>query len=233
MNRFQFAVQVALVVLLVMLVSWPEQRRVRAVSIWRTNAQAFVAGRSGFASDPLGSSGSIGLRSAIAADGSQLRNGVAGSSNNAAYLDRLAFSAGATETGKGYDRQSNAIIGMVRILGTDKVVANARLVLRHIRTGIIEARAVANGAGQFSFFSVDPSEYLVEFVDEQGAVIATSAPLLIANGELKETTLQITAMSVMKTAAVMTPTAPEVLSVAADRGVTRTTSPQQSISPRH
>jgi hypothetical protein len=234
MNRANFTVQVMVVVALVLLVSWPEQRRVRAVSIWRTSADDWrlARGASGAYTSP-----DVGLHSATALG---VPTDAAGSVDDASrrlydeYLQILRRGAAAAQAADALAARSNGIIGVVRILGTRRPVPNARVVLRHIRTGQIVARTLSNGEGQFSFLGVDPSEYVVEFVDDQGAIVATSGALSIGRSELKETSLQVSPTGTFKLLAQSAQaTAPEVVDAASDSGVTQATSPAQTISPRY
>ena len=239
MNRAHFTVQVMVVVALVLLVSWPEQRRVRAVSIWRTSADDWRIARGG-ASGAYASPDQVGLQSATAFGLPTGATSGLGSVDDAAlriydeYLQILRRGAAAAQAADALAARSNAIIGIVRILGTSQPVPNARVVLRHIRSGEIVARTISNGEGQFSFLGVDPSEYVVEFVDDQGAVVATSGSLSIGRSELKATSLQVSPTGAFKSLAKSAQaTAPEVVDAASDSGVTQATSPAQTISPRY
>lgn len=235
MNRAHFTVQVMVVLALVLLVSWPAQRRVRAVSIWRMSADEWRLARG--ANGAYASPDQVGLQSATALG---LPTDAAGPVDDAArrlydeYLQILRRGAAAAQAADVLAARSNAIIGVVRILGTRQPVPNARVVLRHIRSGQIVARTLSNGEGQFSFPGVDPSEYVVEFVDDQGAIVATSGALSIGRSELKETSLQVSPTGTFKSLAQSArATAPEVVDAASDSGVTQATSPAQTISPRY
>lgn len=233
MNRVHFPVQVLVVMALVLLVSWPEQRRVRAVSIWRTSADARGVARGSANAGAYASRDHVGLQGATALGGQTAADDAARRLYDQ-YLQILRRGATAAQTADAPAVRSNAIIGVVRILGTSVPVPNARVVLRHIRTGQIIARTMSNGEGQFSFLGVGPSEYLVEFVDEQGAVVATSGALSIGRSELKETSLLVSPTGAVKAlAGSAQATAPEVVDAAADSGVTQATSPAQTISPRY
>jgi hypothetical protein len=51
-------------------------------------------------------------------------------------------------------------------------IPHARLRLRNVSNGKIEATAIANEAGQFMFTRIEPGTYLVELVSESASVLA-------------------------------------------------------------
>ncbi len=54
--------------------------------------------------------------------------------------------------------------------------------LRNVTTGQVAATTTTNGAGEFSFTNVNPGNYIIEIVDSNGKVVATSTTLSLAAG---------------------------------------------------
>ena len=67
----------------------------------------------------------------------------------------------------------------------------ARLRLRNVVTGKIEAVALANEAGQFTFANVEGGTYLVELVNDAAAVLALGHAFSIAPGETVATFVRL------------------------------------------
>jgi hypothetical protein len=62
-------------------------------------------------------------------------------------------------------------------------IKGAHLRLRNVLTGSIEATAIANDAGQFTFEKVEGGTYVVELVSDGGRILAVGHPFTIAPGE--------------------------------------------------
>lgn len=62
-------------------------------------------------------------------------------------------------------------------------VPGARLRLRNVITGRIEATAVANENGEFAFTGIAAGTYLIEMVAEHGKVLAVGHTFTVAPGE--------------------------------------------------
>ena len=62
-------------------------------------------------------------------------------------------------------------------------IANAQLRLRNVTTGKIEAHAIANEAGQFTFANIEGGSYVVELINEAGRVLTVGHVFSIAPGE--------------------------------------------------
>ncbi len=60
--------------------------------------------------------------------------------------------------------------------------ANTTVRLRNLANGQVSATTTANAAGQFSFTGLSAGNYVVEFVNAAGSVIATSAQIAVAAG---------------------------------------------------
>lgn len=67
----------------------------------------------------------------------------------------------------------------------------ARLQLRNVLTGQIEASAVANDAGQFTFDGVEGGTYVVELVNDSRKVLAIGHPFSISPGETVATFVRL------------------------------------------
>jgi hypothetical protein len=72
-------------------------------------------------------------------------------------------------------------------------ISQARLRLRNVITGRVEATTVANDAGQFSFERVEGGSYLVELVNEAGKVQVAGHVFTIAPGETVATFVRLAA----------------------------------------
>ena len=62
-------------------------------------------------------------------------------------------------------------------------IRNARLRLRNVTTGRIEATTVANNEGQFAFADIEGGTYVVEMVNDAGKVLTVGHVFNIASGE--------------------------------------------------
>lgn len=62
-------------------------------------------------------------------------------------------------------------------------IKQARLRLRNVISGRVEATTIANDAGQFTFENVEGGSYLVELVNEGGKIIVVGHVFTIAPGE--------------------------------------------------
>ncbi len=70
-------------------------------------------------------------------------------------------------------------------------IPKARLRLRNVATGKIEAVTLANDAGEFTFPNVEGGSYVVELVNEAAAVQAVSHVFSIAPGETVATFVRL------------------------------------------
>ena len=121
----------------------------------------------------------------------------------------------------------NALVGVAQT-SLNIPIPYARIVVRNIQTGRIEARATANDVGRFSFLDLDPSVYVVELLGPAGSVVAASQVIPLGRGDVRQTTVRTIAASAPNVAATfgnrLTGTLDETTAVAASNGVTRTTS---------
>jgi hypothetical protein len=74
-----------------------------------------------------------------------------------------------------------------------KPLPQARLRLRNLATGRIEATTVSDQAGQFTFTHLEGETYVIELVDESGKVLAVGHPFVVAPGETVATFVRLSA----------------------------------------
>ncbi|MGH9349742.1 MAG: carboxypeptidase-like regulatory domain-containing protein [Vicinamibacterales bacterium] len=231
MTPARFSVQALIVLALVALVSWPNERRVRAGAFWyahgplSTRGDEAKGGGTGLGSYRY----HIGYGSA-----SETALGAAG----AASLHRRLYEHDIEGRRRPMPREVLALGGRLNgILGYARTARNApipfaRVVLRHLASGAVEARGVADESGRFTFLDVIPSGYIVELLDANGAVIATSDPIAIAVNELRQTTVRAAGPRVFASfGSALGPTAHEPVATAAGQGVTRIAAPERCASP--
>lgn len=70
-------------------------------------------------------------------------------------------------------------------------VKGAHLRLRNVLTGSVEATAVANDGGQFTFENVERGTYVVELVTDNGRILTVGHPFTIAPGETVATFVRL------------------------------------------
>ncbi len=71
----------------------------------------------------------------------------------------------------------------------------AKIRLRNVLTGRIEATSVANDLGQFTFEGMESGSYVIELVSDSGKVLATGHPFTVAAGETVATFVRLAARS--------------------------------------
>jgi len=126
-----------------------------------------------------------------------------------------------------------AIIGRARtILNTP--VPFARMVLRNIQTGLIEAEATADQEGRFSFLRLRAAGYVIEMMSADGRVVATSQAVATAVGVAQSATVRVASTSTVRALFnnVTTPTAQDTLRAAAQNSVATVAPQSSSVSPR-
>jgi hypothetical protein len=89
-----------------------------------------------------------------------------------------------------------AVPGMTSIAGTawksdNTPIPNARLRLRNVRTGKLEAATVADQSGRFTFTGVEAGSYVVELVSDAGKVLSVGRTFVIAPGESVATLVRL------------------------------------------
>jgi hypothetical protein len=231
MTSARFAIQAALVLALVVLVSWPEPQGVRGASLWRQDGPLALARRAA-AGDPR----RRGLRYEIGYGSYALsRASAAMSSSDRRRFEqeierrrRRPIPESVTDLGA----RLNAILGRARS-SMNAAVPYARLVLRNLATGQVEANATADEQGQFAFLDVLPSEYIVEMIGADGAVSATSEPVIVDIGDLRRTTVRAAgSRALLGSFGPLAASANEAVDTAVRDGVTAVSAPERTISPQ-
>jgi hypothetical protein len=236
MNRARFAVQAIGVFALIVLVSWPEQRQVRAATLWRPNG-TLTPRRATIDEDRRVRAGQDAGRRAIVGRGPGYHQMSAVTDDALAsklYGDPLNPPRGfVTPTAiADLGGRTNALVGRARTT-LNTPIPYARLLLRNMSTGLVDAQATADEEGRFTFLDVDPSAYIVELVDTNGAVLAASGLVPISFGELRETTVRVaSARAIGGTfGGSLAPTANEPVAAADNSGVEKVTQPPVCVSP--
>ena len=113
---------------------------------------------------------------------------------------------------------------------TDSGVGGARVRLRNVVTGGIDAAATAEATGQFLFADVEPGNYVIEVVNGQGGIAAIGQSFSIGAGESMATFVRL-GPKVPWTAGLFGNAAAAAVAAAASIGVTAITPDGQNISP--
>jgi hypothetical protein len=192
MKSARLGVQALIVIALIVLVSRPQFRPLRAASVWLTPEETSAANETAEFVEQLSSTD----RRAAAGRGRRF----AGSTTDEERARQLAAGRSAEDqkqrfffTPPGVSNlggKLNALVGRART-SANTPIPYAKVLLRNIRTGQIEARATANEEGQFSFLDLANSNYIVELIGPDGSVVASSEMVALAPGDLKEATVRI------------------------------------------
>lgn len=238
MTSARFGVQAAFVVLLIVLVSWPEPRHVRAGGlVWREGGPLSVS-RGGYAAGRYDPRSAANRRFEIGWGSASLQRTSAGMSQDA--LRRKLQDSGIEGRRKvvpsaavlALGGRFNAVVGAART-ALNAPVPFARVVLRSIESGLAEARATADEDGRFTFLDVLPSGYIVELLGANGSVVATSELVAVDAGEVEETTVRLPIARGLSSAfGTLAPTAAESVTAAVQDGIRARTEPARTISPQ-
>jgi hypothetical protein len=139
--------------------------------------------------------------------------------------EHLGFTPGAIAVLGG---RNNALVGLAQN-SLNAVIPRARVVLRDIRTGDALQQTTADDLGQFSFIDLTPSDYIVELLGPDGSVVGTSEVVTTSKGGLLRTVVRVAAAATAIVAALsmeLSPTLPQVNTLATSSDVTRTTTTQ-------
>ena len=225
MKRTYLAIQAIIVLTMVWFVSWPEFRPVRAQSIWRYSPEAVLEARTADAARFTTAAAASSRRASIGERSSAAQ--VASAPNNSPLVndESLEFTPGAIAALGGRD---NALVGLAQN-SLNAVIPHARVVLRDIRTGEALQQATTDELGQFSFIDLVPSDYVVELLGQDGSVVAASEAVTTSKGRLRRTIVRVAAAATAVVAVLsmrLSPTLPEVNTLATSSDVTRTTTTQ-------
>jgi len=225
MKRTHLGIQAIIVLTMVWFVSWPEFRPVRAQSIWRYSAEAVLEARAADAARYT-TAAAASSRRGSAGEASSPTPLVPPLHDASAVKDvRLEFTPGAIAALGGRD---NALVGLAQN-SLNAVIPRARVVLRDIRTGEALQQTTADELGQFSFIDIAPSDYIVELLGQDGSVVAASEVVTTSTGRLLRTVVRVAAAASAVAAVVsmeLSPTLPQVNTLATNSDVTRTTTTQ-------
>ena len=228
MNRTYFGVQAAIVLTMVMFVSWPQFRPVRAQAVWRfvpatvQQAKADDAARHSDTSATRRPVVGVGRATSTTAP-TESEDGSA-SPRRFSHTQAAPFFTPEWVSAEG--GKINALIGLART-SLNIPIPYARVLLRNIGTGQIDARATATENGRFSFLDLDPSVYVVELLGADDSIVAASQMIAINRGEVRETEVRAAARAAIVAATLgsnLTPTLPRTTAVAVSSDVTRITS---------
>jgi hypothetical protein len=101
-----------------------------------------------------------------------------------------------------------------------QTLPNFTVQLRNLQTGQLAGTTTSNAAGSFSFVSLNPGNYIIEIVNEAGAIVGSSAPIGVAAGSAIAVTVTATAAAAIAAAgATGVSTALIVTTIAAAAGV--------------
>ena len=126
-------------------------------------------------------------------------------------------------------------VGITTVIGWAREADNApvrraRLQLRNVVTGYIEATAVADDSGEFSFEGFEGGTYVVELVDAGDDVLGVGQVFNVAPGETAATFLKLAEKPSFVTGFFQN-TAQSALSAAAGAGVVGVVPTGDPISP--
>ncbi len=231
MNRTHFRLQVALVLSLIALVGMPERGSVRELSVWRSNGPLAPDRETLNTSiehvQDEARTVRIGYGSLRADNGDDTAvQGLMKRADDRALFPELPQEAQALGA------RSNAIVGRART-SLNAPVPYARLVLRNLKTGMVEARATADQNGLFSFIDVLASGYIVELVSADGSVVASSEMVAVQNGALQQATVRLAANQTVAAlfGSVLGPTASVPVTTAIENNIAQVATPTSCSSP--
>jgi hypothetical protein len=220
MKRTHLGIQAIIVLSMVWFVSWPEFRPVRAQSIWRYSPEAALAARTTDAARYTSASAPSSRRVLI--DPSPTPPSPTPLAVND---DQVGFTPGPIAVLGG---RNNALVGLAQN-SLNAVIPRARVVLRDIRTGEALQQTTADDLGQFSFVDIAPSDYIVELLGQDGSVVAASEVVTTSKSGLLRTVVRVAAAATAVVAVLsseLSPTLPQINTLATSSDVTRTTTTQ-------
>jgi len=225
MKRTHLGIQAIIVLTVVWFVSWPEFRPVRAQSIWRYSPEAVLKARNADAARYTTAAAASSRRPSV--DEPSSIAPISSTPNNSLAVndEGFEFTRGAIAALGGRD---NALVGLAQN-SLNAVIPHAHVVLRDIRTGEALDQATADELGQFSFIDLAPSDYIVELLGQDGSVVAASEVVTTSKGRLLRTIVRVAAAATAIAAVLsmeLSPTLPQVNTLARSSDVTRTTTTQ-------
>jgi hypothetical protein len=225
MKRTHLGIQAIIVLTMVWFVSWPEFRPVRAQSIWRYSPEAVLEARTADAARYTTAAAASSRRASVGELSSPTPLVPTPHDSLVVNDQQIEFTPGAIAALGGRD---NALVGLAQN-SLNAVIPHARVVLRDIRTGEALQQATADELGQFSFVDLVPSEYVVELLGQDGSVVAASEVVTTSKGRLLRTVVRVAAAATAVVAVLsmeLSPTLPQVNTLATSSDVTRTSTTQ-------
>jgi hypothetical protein len=80
-----------------------------------------------------------------------------------------------------------------------QTLPNYTVRLRNLQTGELASTTTSNVVGSFSFTGLSPASYVVEVVNASGAIIGSSAPIVVTAGAAASITVTATAAAAAAT----------------------------------
>jgi hypothetical protein len=227
MKHMHLGIQALVVVAMVSFASWPQFRPVRAQSIWRFTPAAALEARTLDAARYAGTPAPSDRSQADSElpSSAKLLPGRAHQSLSTPDAAPLEFTPGAIAAFGGND---NALVGLAQN-SLNAAIPRARVVLRDIRTGEALQQTTADELGQFSFVDLAASDYVVELLGPDGAVVGTSEVVKTSKGGLLRTVVRVAAAAAAVAAVLAFQLSPSVQyanTLATNNDVTPTTNTQ-------
>jgi hypothetical protein len=231
MTPARFGLQAFVVLVLAALVSWPQQRNVRAGSLPAMAGRAVT--RPG---DTSRGRSTTDRRRYLIGYGSAseftVGAGAAAALHQKLYANDIEGQRRPTPNGVlTLGGKVNGIVGFAST-SVGGAIPFAAVLLRNVETGAVEARGVADEYGRFAFLDLIPSGYVIEVLDASGRVIAASEVIPIRINELREAFVRASGRHVFASfGGGLAPTAQNTVAAAASQGVNRVAPPDRCASP--
>jgi hypothetical protein len=98
-----------------------------------------------------------------------------------------------------------------------QTLPNFTVQVRNLQTGELAGTTTSNAAGNFSFAGLNPADYVIEVVNQAGAIVGTSSAISVAAGATITVAVSATAAAAIAAAGIST--AVIVTTVAAAAGI--------------
>ena len=236
MTSVRLTLQAVAVLSMVTFVSWSDYSRVAGAADAAARAAARQSSASG---EPSQRGSSQDLRSEVGYGSMSMRRASTAASTGAAALQQRLYEQTIRTRRESLPVALMTLGGRVNgIIGQARTTMNApvpfaRLVLRDPVTGRIEARAIADDKGQFTFLDIMPSGYVIEVIGPEDKVFATSDVVTVGLGELREAMVYLAdTREALGTFGTLIPTANEPIAAARESGIAAVTPPDHTVSPQ-
>jgi hypothetical protein len=93
----------------------------------------------------------------------------------------FALNAASPVLAAGQPQRTGVVEGTAQSPAGD-TLPNFTVQLRNIQTGQLAGSTSSNAAGAFSFSGLDPASYVVEIVNQKGAIVGTSSAVAVSAG---------------------------------------------------